>query len=146
MNDADAAGLAEARYGAARGQRGLVIVTTLGTGIGSAFIYRGVLVPNSELGHLEIRGVKQEPRAANSARESEAVLGEGGPSDSPSSSAPSSGCSPPTCSSSAAGSARRPTSSCPGAHRHPDRPGQAAATRPASWGPLSTPGRIARPG
>ena len=49
VNDADAAGLAEVRYGAAKGRKGLVIVTTLGTGIGSALVYNGVLVPNSEL-------------------------------------------------------------------------------------------------
>lgn len=69
VNDADAAGLAEVRYGAAKGRRGLVIVTTLGTGIGSAMVYDGVLVPNSELGHLEIDGRVAEKRAANSARE-----------------------------------------------------------------------------
>ena len=69
VNDADAAGLAEARYGAAKGRRGLVIVTTLGTGIGSALVHDGVLVPNSELGHLEIDGHDAESRAANSARE-----------------------------------------------------------------------------
>jgi polyphosphate glucokinase len=71
VNDADAAGLAEARYGAARGVTGLVIVTTLGTGIGSAMIMDGRLVPNSELGHLEIDGHDAESRAANSARERE---------------------------------------------------------------------------
>jgi polyphosphate glucokinase len=71
VNDADAAGLAEARYGAARGVDGLVIVTTLGTGIGSAMIHDGVLVPNSELGHLEIDGYDAESRAASSARERE---------------------------------------------------------------------------
>ena len=69
INDADAAGLAEARYGAARGQRGLVIVTTLGTGIGSALVYDGVLIPNSELGHVEVDGKIGEKRAANSIRE-----------------------------------------------------------------------------
>jgi polyphosphate glucokinase len=69
VNDADAAGLAEARYGAARDQAGLVIMTTLGTGIGSALVYDGVLVPNSELGHLEIDGRDAETVAANSARE-----------------------------------------------------------------------------
>jgi polyphosphate glucokinase len=69
VNDADAAGLAEVRYGAARGRSGLVIVTTLGTGIGSALVYDGVLVPNSELGHLQIDGHNAESRAANSARE-----------------------------------------------------------------------------
>lgn len=71
INDADAAGLAEVTYGAARGQRGLVIVTTLGTGIGSALIHDGVLIPNSELGHLEIKGHQAESRAANSARVNE---------------------------------------------------------------------------
>jgi polyphosphate glucokinase len=71
VNDADAAGLAEVRYGAAKGRRGLVIVTTLGTGIGSALVYDGALVPNSELGHLEIDGVDAEKRAASSARERE---------------------------------------------------------------------------
>jgi polyphosphate glucokinase len=69
VNDADAAGLAEVRYGAAKGRRGLVIVTTLGTGIGSAIVYDGVLVPNSELGHLEIDGQDAEKAAANSVRE-----------------------------------------------------------------------------
>ncbi len=71
LNDADAAGLAEVRYGAARDRQGLVIVTTLGTGIGSAMVYDGVLVPNSELGHLEIDGTNAESRAANRAREDE---------------------------------------------------------------------------
>src|SRR5436190_6208299 len=71
VNDADAAGLAEVRYGAAKGRKGLVIVTTLGTGIGSALVYNGVLVPNSELGHLEIDGHDAEKRAASSARERE---------------------------------------------------------------------------
>ncbi|MGZ4457368.1 MAG: polyphosphate--glucose phosphotransferase [Nocardioides sp.] len=71
VNDADAAGLAEVRYGAARGRGGLVIVTTLGTGIGSALVHDGVLVPNSELGHLEVDGHPAEKRAANSAREAE---------------------------------------------------------------------------
>ncbi|MFT4286094.1 polyphosphate--glucose phosphotransferase [Nocardioides sp.] len=69
VNDADAAGLAEVRYGAAAGRQGLVMLTTLGTGIGSALLYDGVLVPNSELGHLEIDGHVAEHRAANSARE-----------------------------------------------------------------------------
>jgi polyphosphate glucokinase len=69
MNDADAAGLAEVKYGAAKDQRGLVIVITLGTGIGAAIIYDGVLVPNAELGHLEIDGHDAESRAADSARD-----------------------------------------------------------------------------
>ncbi len=69
INDADAAGYAESRYGAARGAEGLVILTTLGTGIGSAFLYDGVLVPNTELGHLELDGSEAEKRAAYSAKE-----------------------------------------------------------------------------
>jgi polyphosphate glucokinase len=73
INDADAAGLAEVRYGAAAGRRGLVIVTTLGTGIGSAIVYDGVLVPNSELGHLEIDGHNAERRAAHSAKEKDGL-------------------------------------------------------------------------
>ncbi|GAA4057304.1 polyphosphate--glucose phosphotransferase [Agromyces indicus] len=71
INDADAAGYAEARFGAARGERGLAILTTLGTGIGSAFLYDGVLVPNTELGHLELDGHDAEERAAYSAMERE---------------------------------------------------------------------------
>jgi polyphosphate glucokinase len=66
VNDADAAGVAELRYGAAKGRSGLVILTTLGTGIGSALLYNGVLVPNSELGHLEVDGYEAEKRAAAS--------------------------------------------------------------------------------
>jgi polyphosphate glucokinase len=57
------------RYGAAKGRGGLVIVTTLGTGIGSALVYDGVLIPNSELGHLEIDGHDAEKRAASSAKD-----------------------------------------------------------------------------
>lgn len=71
LNDADAAGYAEAIYGAAKGHDGLVIVTTLGTGIGSALIYNGQLIPGSELGHLEIDGVNAESRAAARIREEE---------------------------------------------------------------------------
>jgi polyphosphate glucokinase len=71
VNDADAAGLAEARFGAARGQRGVVLVTTLGTGIGSALVFDGRLVPNTELGHVELDGYDAESRAAESARDRE---------------------------------------------------------------------------
>jgi polyphosphate glucokinase len=73
VNDADAAGVAELRYGAAKGHEGVVIVTTLGTGIGSALLYRGVLVPNTELGHLEIDGHDAEKRAASSIKEQEGL-------------------------------------------------------------------------
>jgi polyphosphate glucokinase len=73
VNDADAAGVAEARHGAARDVEGLTIMTTLGTGIGSAFLYNGVLVPNSELGHLQRanEGGDAESYAAYSAMERE---------------------------------------------------------------------------
>ena len=69
VNDADAAGYAETLYGAAKGQTGMVLVVTLGTGIGSCLVVDGTLVPNTELGHLEIDGYDAETRAADSARE-----------------------------------------------------------------------------
>lgn len=69
VNDADAAGVAESRHGAARDAHGLTILATLGTGIGSAFLYNGVLVPNTELGHLDFRGDSIEKWAAYSAME-----------------------------------------------------------------------------
>lgn len=71
VNDADAAGYAELAHGAARGVRGVVLVSTLGTGIGSALIADGTLVPNTELGHLEIDGHDAESRAAAGVREQE---------------------------------------------------------------------------
>jgi len=64
INDADAAGLAELHYGAARDVAGTVLLLTLGTGIGSALFIDGTLVPNTELGHLEIEGREAEQRAA----------------------------------------------------------------------------------
>lgn len=68
VNDADAAGLAEQQYGAAKGHDGLVIATTLGTGIGTALIYNGVLIPNTELGHIELlKGKGDAERYASSA-------------------------------------------------------------------------------
>jgi polyphosphate glucokinase len=71
VNDADAAGYAEAKFGAAKGVAGTVFMATLGTGIGTALIVDGVLVPNSELGHLEVDGKDAETRAADSARDRE---------------------------------------------------------------------------
>lgn len=68
LNDADAAGLAEMRYGAGRGETGVVLLLTFGTGIGSALFTEGVLVPNTELGHLEMGGRDAEDRAASSVR------------------------------------------------------------------------------
>jgi polyphosphate glucokinase len=69
LNDADAAGLAEVRYGAAKGREGVVILTTLGTGIGTAVINDGALVPNTEFGHLQMYGRSAEKYAASSAKE-----------------------------------------------------------------------------
>ena len=69
LNDADAAGVAEMRFGAGKGRRGLVVIVTLGTGIGSALFHDGKLIPNSELGHLEIRGKDAEERATDRVRQ-----------------------------------------------------------------------------
>lgn len=71
INDADAAGVAEIKFGAGKKERGLAILTTLGTGIGTALFIDGELVPNTELGHLEIDGVDYETKAAFSAKERE---------------------------------------------------------------------------
>jgi polyphosphate glucokinase len=69
INDADAAGQAEMRFGAGAGHQGTVVMLTFGTGIGSALFTRGVLVPNTEFGHIEIRGKDAEKRASERARE-----------------------------------------------------------------------------
>jgi polyphosphate glucokinase len=71
INDADAAGLAEMKFGAGKGQPGTVILLTLGTGIGSAIFYRGNLLPNTEFGHLEMNGKDAEHRASAVVRERE---------------------------------------------------------------------------
>src|SRR3954454_4838587 len=73
VNDADAAGYAEVKFGAAKGVGGTVFMATLGTGIGSALIVDGVLVPNTELGHLEVDGKDAETRAADSVRDAEGL-------------------------------------------------------------------------
>jgi polyphosphate glucokinase len=73
INDADAAGIAEMRYGAGRGNKGVVLMLTLGTGIGSALFVDGVLVPNTELGHLTLRGGDAEDWAAASVREEQSL-------------------------------------------------------------------------
>lgn len=69
LNDADAAGLAEERYGAGKDRTGLVILLTFGTGIGSALIHNGILLPNTELGHVDVDGKEAEHRAASSVRD-----------------------------------------------------------------------------
>jgi polyphosphate glucokinase len=71
INDADAAGLAEMRYGAGQGRDGVVMLFTFGTGVGSALFLDGKLVPNTELGHMELDGKEAEKRAAASARDRE---------------------------------------------------------------------------
>lgn len=71
LNDADAAGVAEMRYGAGRDRDGLVLLLTFGTGIGSALFYNGELVPNTELGHLELKGTKAEWYASDRVRKEE---------------------------------------------------------------------------
>ncbi|MGO8939230.1 MAG: polyphosphate--glucose phosphotransferase [Mycobacterium sp.] len=69
LNDADAAGLAEVTYGAGKDKTGVIVVLTFGTGIGSAVIHNGVLLPNTEFGHLEVGGREAEHRAAASIKE-----------------------------------------------------------------------------
>lgn len=71
INDADAAGIAEMRFGAGKGHEGAVLLLTLGTGVGSALFYRGVLYPNTELGHLPFEGHDAEKRVAASVKENE---------------------------------------------------------------------------
>ena len=69
VNDADAAGVAEIRFGAGKDRKGVIILLTLGTGIGSAVFLDGKLLPNSEFGHLMIRGKEAEKRASERVRE-----------------------------------------------------------------------------
>ncbi len=71
INDADAAGLAEMKFGAGKGQPGTVIMITLGTGIGTAIFYRGNLLPNTEFGHLDMNGKDAEHRASDAVRQRE---------------------------------------------------------------------------
>ncbi|MEJ5311938.1 MAG: ROK family protein [Anaerolineae bacterium] len=71
LNDADAAGLAEMRFGAGKGVGGLVLIVTIGTGLGTALFIDGVLVPNTELGHIEMNGKDAELQASDAARKRE---------------------------------------------------------------------------
>jgi polyphosphate glucokinase len=73
LNDADAAGIAEMKFGVGKGVGGVVMMVTLGTGIGSALFVDGRLVPNTELGHLPLEGVDAEKRAAEIVRENEGL-------------------------------------------------------------------------
>jgi polyphosphate glucokinase len=69
LNDADAAGVAEERFGAGKDNTGVIVLLTFGTGIGSAVINNGVLLPNTEFGHIEVGGMEAEHRAASSVKE-----------------------------------------------------------------------------
>ena len=69
LNDADAAGLAEEKFGAGKDNSGVIVLLTFGTGIGSAVIHNGVLLPNTEFGHLEVGGKEAEHRAASSVKD-----------------------------------------------------------------------------
>jgi polyphosphate glucokinase len=73
LNDADAAGMAEMRYGAGRDRKGVVLMLTFGTGIGSALFVDGTLVPNTEFGHIQVDGEDGERRASAAAREREGL-------------------------------------------------------------------------
>lgn len=73
LNDADAAGLAELRCGAGQGEPGTVLVVTVGTGLGTALFHDGVLLPNTELGHLQLDGRDAETFAADAARQREGL-------------------------------------------------------------------------
>ena len=110
LNDADAAGLAEQHYGAGRNQSGLVVLLTFGTGIGSAVIHNGTLIPNTEFGHLEVGGKEAEQRAASSVKEKNDWSYERWATRSPGCWWPSRTRCGRTCSSPGAASAARPTS------------------------------------
>lgn len=73
INDTDAVGLAEMKFGVGKEQRGTVIVLTVGTGIGSSLFVDGTLVPNTELGQVEIKGISIEERASNRVRKEEGI-------------------------------------------------------------------------
>jgi polyphosphate glucokinase len=73
LNDADAAGIAEMRYGAGRGRAGVVLLLTFGTGIGSALFVDGHMVPNTEFGHIQVDGEDGERRASAAARDREGL-------------------------------------------------------------------------
>lgn len=73
LNDADAAGMAEMRFGAGRGHNGLVMILTIGTGIGTALFHRGELVPNAEIGHIEYEGAEAESFLSEAARKQQGL-------------------------------------------------------------------------
>lgn len=73
INDADAAGVAELRFGVGKHQLGLIMILTIGTGIGTALFHNGILIPNTDLGKLEIRGLTAEERASETSRLAEGL-------------------------------------------------------------------------
>jgi polyphosphate glucokinase len=73
VNDADAAGMAEMAFGAGRGRKGLVVMVTVGTGIGTALFHDGVMIPNTELGHLEVRGKDADTYASDATRDAKGL-------------------------------------------------------------------------
>lgn len=73
LNDADAAGLAEDKFGAGKDARGVIVLLTFGTGIGSAILHNGVLLPNTEFGHMEVDGKEAENRAASSVKDEQGL-------------------------------------------------------------------------
>ena len=110
LNDADAAGLAEEKFGAGKDNTGVIVLLTFGTGIGSAVIHNGVLLPNTEFGHLEVGGKEAEHRAASSVKENNGLELRAVGRRSRRCWSPSRTRSGPICSSPAAASAARPTS------------------------------------
>lgn len=71
VNDADAAGIAEMTFGAGQGQNGVVLIVTIGTGLGTSIFINGQILPNTEFGHIEIDGQQAEVRASDAARKRE---------------------------------------------------------------------------
>ena len=96
LNDADAAGVAEVAFGAGRNVHGVVLLLTFGTGIGSALFLDGVLVPNTEFGHLELNGADAELHASDRIREEQDLTGRSGPAGCRTTCTSSSACCPPT--------------------------------------------------
>ena len=158
LNDADAAGLAEVRHGAGRDISGVVLMLTLGTGIGSALFIDGTLVPNTELGHLPLkgggrgglRGLVRSATPRTSAGSTSRI-------DSSATSTSWNDCSGRTSSCSAVGCRRRPTSSCRASRRRRRWSRRSSTTTPGSSAPPWQPGaevpattappqRAARPG
>ena len=115
LNDVDAAGVAEMTFGAGVDEQGTVLMVTFGTGIGSALFVKGILVPNTEFGHIEIRGRDaEEPRLRARQATARARAGASGRNMSMSTCSTSRRCCRPTSLSWAAGSAGSPRSGCRG--------------------------------